>query len=352
MFMTRARNGARCKTSLCIALCVGLGASTSAMSQENNQESNAPFTMGYSAGFLAEPFQALLVAGAMEAAAELGISTLPATNANADPAKQLSDVSNLIAAGAQGLILVPYDAEAIVPALNMAEERNVRVVAIDDGPSGGNVSMIVRADNYKMAEENCHFVAEKIGGSGKVLMLMGALTDLNGRDRADGFADCMASTYPEIEVNAQPMYWRPDRCTSAAQTVVSTTPDLKAIYMASDVICLPGVLEVLRGAGRLKPAGDPERIVITAIDGSPFAHQKIREGELDATVSQPLEAYAKYGVEYLRAAVNGEVFEAGPTDHGSEIIDFNGNLMDLLPAPLVTKENVDDPALWGNRVNG
>jgi hypothetical protein len=24
--------------------------------------------------------------------------------------------------------------------------------------------------------------------------------------------------------------------------------------------------------------------------------------------------------------------------------------MDMLPAPLVTKENVDDPALWGNQV--
>jgi hypothetical protein len=38
---------------------------------------------------------------------------------------------------------------------------------------------------------------------------------------------------------------------------------------------------------------------------------------------------------------NGETFEPGPTDHDSTIIDFNGNLMDLLPAPIVTKENVD-----------
>ena len=40
----------------------------------------------------------------------------------------------------------------------------------------------------------------------------------------------------------------------------------------------------------------------------------------------------------------------GPTEHNSEVVIFNGNPMDLLPAPLVTIENVDDPSLWGNQV--
>ena len=40
----------------------------------------------------------------------------------------------------------------------------------------------------------------------------------------------------------------------------------------------------------------------------------------------------------------------GPTNHNSEVVIFNGNPMDLLPAPLVTMENVDDPSLWGNQV--
>jgi len=31
---------------------------------------------------------------------------------------------------------------------------------------------------------------------------------------------------------------------------------------------------------------------------------------------------------------------------------FNGNPMDLLPAPVVTKANVDDPKLWANNVKG
>ena len=38
------------------------------------------------------------------------------------------------------------------------------------------------------------------------------------------------------------------------------------------------------------------------------------------------------------------------TDGPLVSVDFNGNPMDLLPAVLVTKDNVDDTALWGNQV--
>ena len=43
-----------------------------------------------------------------------------------------------------------------------------------------------------------------------------------------------------------------------------------------------------------------------------------------------------------------KTFAPGPTDHDSRIEIVNGNPMDLLPAPTVTKANVDDPKLWAN----
>jgi simple sugar transport system substrate-binding protein/ribose transport system substrate-binding protein len=54
---------------------------------------------------------------------------------------------------------------------------------------------------------------------------------------------------------------------------------------------------------------------------------------------------------YLKAAIEGKTVEAGPTDHNSTIVEVApGVLEDQLDAPLVTKENVDDPALWGNNL--
>jgi simple sugar transport system substrate-binding protein/ribose transport system substrate-binding protein len=101
----------------------------------------------------------------------------------------------------------------------------------------------------------------------------------------------------------------------------------------------------------LKTAGKAGHIVIVSNDGIPQEFDAIRKGEIDATVSQPADAYAKYGMFYIKAAMAGKTFKPGPTDHDSTIVKLpSGILEDQLPAPLVTKDNVDDPKLWGNTV--
>ena len=68
-------------------------------------------------------------------------------------------------------------------------------------------------------------------------------------------------------------------------------------------------------------------------------------------ISQPADLYAKYGLFYIKAALAGQTFKPGPTDHGSTIVQrAPGILEDQLPAPLVTKANVDDKSLWGNTI--
>jgi ABC-type sugar transport system substrate-binding protein len=308
------------------------------------------FTMGYSVGFLTDPFQAIQVDLTMAEADKAGLSTLPVANANGDAGKQITDFHNLIAQGAQGIIVVPTDSDAIVPALSFAAENEVPVVAIDIGPSGGKTAMIVRADNLRMGADACQAMGEALGGAGKVLSMMGDQATTNGRDRTTGFNECMAASFPDIEVIEQPTYWKTDRATSVAQTVVTTTPDLAGIYMQSDAVMLAGVLNVLKSADRLTEVGAADHIYLVSIDGTPYALEQIREGWLDAAISQPLNLYVKHGLEYLQAAVAGQTFEVGETDHDSRIEDFNGNLMDLLPAPIVTADNVDDPTLWANQV--
>ena len=76
----------------------------------------------------------------------------------------------------------------------------------------------------------------------------------------------------------------------------------------------------------------------------------IRAGKIDATVSQPADLYAKYALYYAKAALDGKKFKPGPTDHDSNIVKIQNGLEDQLPAPLVTKDNVDDPKLWANQL--
>ena len=308
-----------------------------------------PFKMGYSVGFLTDPFQAIQVDLTVAAAKQAGLEVLPVANANGDAGKQITDFHNLISEGARGLITVPTDSDAIVPALKFAAGRAVPVVAIDIAPAGGKVSMIVRADNTRMGEDACHLIGRQLGGKGTVLSMMGDQATTNGRDRTAGFAACMKQDFPAIKLIQQPTYWKTDKATAVAQTVVTSTPDLAAIYMQSDSVMLAGVLNVLKSAGKLTKVGEPHHIMLVSIDGTPLALQRIRDDLLDAAISQPLDLYVKYGLHYLQAAVAGQTFAAGPTDHDSHIVDYKGNPMDLLPAPTVTKANASDPALWGNK---
>jgi ribose transport system substrate-binding protein len=306
------------------------------------------FTMGYSAGYLTDPFQSIEVNMTIAAAKAAGLKTLPVANANGDAGRQVTDIHNLIAAGAQGIIVVPTDSNAVAPAVDFASTKNVPVVSIDNGVAGGKVFMVVRSNSVQMGKEACEAIGKALGGKGIALELQGDLATTAGRERTKGFEDCMKSEFTGIKINAQPTNWKTDKAVAAAQTVISSTPDLGAIYMQSDSVMLAGVLNVLKSAGKTTKVGDANHIFLVTIDGTPGALQAVRDGNVDAVISQPVDLYVKYGLYYLQAAVAGKTFQAGPTDHDSEIVSADGSLQDLLPAPVVTSANASDTGLWGN----
>lgn len=316
------------------------------------QANAADPTLGYAAGFLTDPFQAVLVQQALGEAKAEGFHTLPATNANGDAGKQISDIHNLIATGAKVLIINPTDSDAIIPALIFAAKKKVPVVAIDTAPAGGSLAMVVRADNAAMGAQACQLIGKALNGQGTVLSLMGDQATTNGRDRTTGFNTCLKTSYPDIKLIQEPTNWKADQATAIAQTIVTSTPKLSAIYMQSDSVMLAGVVNVLKTAHKLKPVGAPGHIVLVSIDGTPLALQDLRKDVLDAVVSQPLNLYVKYGVYYAKAALDGKTFTPGPTDHGSTIVAKGKIDMDLLTAPIVTKSNANDPFLWGNQAKG
>lgn len=305
--------------------------------------------VAYSATSLGDPYRVILYKQVQAGAKEEGLDLLPVTDANNDPAKQITDVSTLLGQGVKGILMVVLDSKAIEPALDRAEEADVPIVAIDQGPASGKVAMTVRGDQILMGRQACETLGEKLKGKGKVLELQGDLSGLGGLQRSKGFNDCMKGKYPNIKVVSKPTDWLQEKATTAAQTVLSTDRDVNAIFLASDSAMLPGVLDVLKRLGRLKPAGEPGHVPLATIDGSPFSLDQVRKGYVDGISSQPLTGYAKWAAHYLRRAMAGEAFKVGPTDHDSKIINEGENLADVLPTPVVTKENVDDPELWGNQ---
>ena len=282
-------------------------------------------------------------------AKDMGLDILAPVNSNGDPAQQITDMNNLLNLGAKGIVVSPLDSAAISRALDAAAAKNVPVVAVDVAPTQGKVAMVVRADNRAYGEKACKYIGDHVK-SGKVVQIMGDLASVNGRDRSEAFRSCMKG-YPGVSVLEIPAAWKGDVAATALDSLLTANPDVKGIYMQAGGVYLSPTLQTLRRKQMLFPVGDAKHVVIVSNDGIPQEFDAIRRGDIDATVSQPADSYAKYGLFYIKAALAGQTFKPGPTDHGSNIIQLApGILEDQLPAPLVTKSNVDDKALWGNTV--
>jgi ribose transport system substrate-binding protein len=282
-------------------------------------------------------------------AKDMGLDILAPVNSNGDPVQQITDMNNLLNLGSKGIVVGPLDSAAISRALDAAAAKNVPVVAVDVAPTQGKVAMVVRADNHAYGEQACKYIGAHVK-SGKVVQIMGDLASVNGRDRSEAFRSCLKG-FPALSLLEIPAGWKGDVAATALDSLLTANPDVKAIYMQAGGVYLSPTLQTLRRKQMLFPAGNAKHIVIVSNDGIPQEFEAIRRGEIDATISQPADSYAKYGLFYIKAALAGQTFKPGPTDHGSNIVQLSpGVLEDQLPAPLVTKSNVDDKALWGNTV--
>lgn len=279
-----------------------------------------------------------------------GVDALKTVNSNSDSARQITDINNQLNQGVKGLVVAPLDSAAISAGLDQAERKGVPVVAVDVAPEKGKVAMVVRANNVAYGERACTYLGDKVK-SGKVVQIMGDLASVNGRERSKAFRDCVKDKYPDLKVLEIPANWESDTAAAKLDTLLNANPDIKGIYMQAGGVYLAPTLQTLKSKKLLRKAGDKRHITIISNDGIPQELAAIRKGQIDATVSQPADSYAKYGMYYIKAAMAGKTFKPGRTDHGSTIVKLpNGSLEDQLPAPLVTSKNVDDPKLWGNTV--
>jgi ribose transport system substrate-binding protein len=292
-------------------------------------------------------------------ATELGIQ-IKTTNSQNDVATLVSNVQTLISQSVKGVVMAPQDTAAIAPALQTLEQRKIPVVSVDTRPDSGKVFMIVRADNRAYGEKACQFLGTKLKGQGKVVMLQGDLASINGRDRTEAFNECMKKDFPNITVFGEDTKWDAATAASKLQTRLAANPDIKGVYMQAS-FALAGTLQLLKQRNLLVPPSDPKHVFIVSNDGIPQELKEIKAGNIDATVSQPADQYAKYALSYVQAAVEGKTFAPGKTDHDSTIINTpQGNLEDQLAAPLVTADGqpvgdiktvgVDDKSLWGNNL--
>lgn len=334
---------------VCLAAVIAAGSAGAASA------AGSDIRIGFTPKFLKDDFQTLMLQLSLKAFAAKGFTVVGSPDPNGAIAAQVDALQNLMSNGANVIVFAPLDAAGIVPAVKRANESNTLVFSIDDAPAGGKVTATVRADNFDAGVQGATEMAKRLkdkacwkDDSCIVLELQGALTTPNGQDRSGGFAKTLQALAPKVKIIQRPTEWSADKAADAAQNVLTQNPTLNGIFMASELMAT-AVNAQLKAAGKSAAAGAPESVIRVAIDGTPQGLQLIRDKAMDATVSQPLSAYATKTAELIELVAKGGKIETGKKEDG-QVIDTPVGPQYQLKATLVTGENVNSPDLWANQL--
>lgn len=131
------------------------------------------------------------------------IETFLETDANDDPAKQISDTEDLLTKGCDVLIISPATQEALTPVAAKAMQMGVPVVTLDRNVSGEeNFVSYVTSSNCEMGKQQAEWLVETLGGKGNIVLLSG----IAGASPAEERLTCAREVFaqnPDIKELAQ-----------------------------------------------------------------------------------------------------------------------------------------------------
>jgi ribose transport system substrate-binding protein len=245
--------------------------------------------IGLSVSTLNNPFFVELKNGAEQKAAELG-AEISVVDARDNPAKQLNDIQDLIQKGVDILIINPTDSDAIVTAIEDANNAGIPVITVDRGANGGEVLVHIASDNVAGGVMAAEFLAEKINFKGKVVELVGIPGTSAARDRGKGF-ETKLEDYPDIELVAkQSANFNRAEGLRVMENILQAHPDIDAVFAQNDGMAL-GAVEALRAAGKL------DQVVVVGFDAIDDAVKAVEDGEMAGTIAQQPALMGSLAVE-------------------------------------------------------
>lgn len=132
------------------------------------------------------------------------------TDANGDPTKQISDIQDLLEQDIDLLIVNPATADALDPILGRAMRRGVPVVTVARRvESDSSFVSFVTASDTALARQSAAWMAETLGGKGRIVLLPGLAGASPAEMRLQAAREVFAQ-FPGIEiVDTQYTGWSP-----------------------------------------------------------------------------------------------------------------------------------------------
>lgn len=274
-----------------------------------------------SKGFQHQFWQAVK-AGAEQAAQQNGVQITfegPETEAMVD--KQIDMLSAALAKHPQALGFAALDSQAAIPLLRKAKSENIPVIAFDSGVDSDIPLTTCTTDNVAAAALAADKMAEMIGDSGEVAVIVHDQTSRTGIDRRDGFLNQMKAKHPNITI-VSVQYGGGDHLKSAeiAKAIIQSHPNLKGIFGANEGSADGAAIGV-------KESG--KKLVLIGYDSGKEQMGYIRSGLMAGAITQNPIGIGECTVNSAVKALKGETLP--------KIIDTGFYWYD--------KTNIDDPKI-------
>lgn len=242
------------------------------------------------------------------------VKTSPSATAQVSALEDLSAGQTLDA-----LVILPFTSEELTGPVEQVKSNGTYIAVVDRGLTDPTIQdLYVAGDNIAVGANTAKWMAEKLGGEGKIVVLRGIPTVIDD-ERIQGFTDVMKDTNIEI-LDIQYANWNQDEAFSLMQDYLAKYPHIDAVW-ANDDDMLLGVLEAVKQSGRTE--------IKYALGGNGMKDviEMVKAGDPVTPISTPYPPSMIKSAIYMTAAqFSGQA-------------PMRGNFK--LDAPLITPENAD-----------
>ena len=220
------------------------------------------------------------------------------SDAEGKTANQILDIENFVAEGVDILVTSPVDQNAMVPVISQAFKKGIPVFLLSRSVNSDDYTAFITGDNFEIGRQAASYIADRLHGNGKILMLEGVSTSSTAQARTNGFlAELSKFKGLSISFRKHADYLR-GKSILAIQEALDKGIKFDAIYAHSDSMATGARV------GLLKAGIDPSSLVIVGIDYISEARKAILAGEQSASFTYP--TYGKEGGDLIIKLLKGE----------------------------------------------
>lgn len=213
--------------------------------------------------------------------------------------QQVAILEDQITKGVSVIAVAPAGAAEVIPVLDKAKAAGIPVLIVDTDVDWPSKLSYIGADNRRAGELAGDYIVKILGGKGKVAVIRGILGVATHDDRLAGFRDAIARA-PGIEcVAVQPANSERTLGMSVMENLLTTFPDLRAVFATNDQMAL-GAVEAI-AAHNL--AG---KVSVVGVDATTEGVHAVEAGHLVADVAMHPEALGRDSVEAAIKAARGQ----------------------------------------------